>query len=111
MQLDIGLNKVFLPLISDLKKEQIKQEININNGIATIASIQNHYLNYRLGNLRPFKSRYSKQAISISNINFLILQTITAVANKHNNLVISSIIGKFDNDFNLSFDFKGSIYE
>jgi len=111
MQLDIGLEKVSLPLIRDLTQDKVKRHINMSNGINTIASIQHNFLNYRLGTVKPFNGKYSKQDISIATIDALIFQTVTEIANKHSNLVVSSIIGKFDNNFNISWEFNGSIYE
>ena len=111
MQLDIALDKVSLPLIRDLTQDKVKRHINMSNGINTIASIQHNFLNYRLGTVKPFNGKYSKQDISIATIDALIFQTVTEIANKHSNLVVSSIIGKFDNNFNISWEFNGSIYE
>ena len=111
MQLDIDLKKASLPLISDLSQDKIKQQINMSNSINTIASIQHNFLNYRLGTVKPFNGQYSKQDISIANIDALTFQAVTEVANKHSNLVVNSIIGKFDSNFNISWEFRGNIYE
>ena len=103
MQLKIKFPKVSIHSLN------IK-DINNENTFKTIASIQQEFLNYRLGNIKPIYDKYYTQIITISNIDSLVFKALTELSNKHNNLVVSSIFGQFDSDFNCSWEFNGSIY-
>lgn len=103
MQLKIKFPKVSIHSLN------IK-DINNENTLKTIASIQQQFLNYRLGTIKPIYDKYSSQIITISNIDSLVFKALTELSNKHNNLVVNSIFGQFDSDFNCNWEFNGSIY-
>ena len=110
MQLKIKFPKIFIDSITSLNAKQIAKDINNKNTLKTIASIQQVFLNYRLGTIKPIYDKYSSQIITISNIDSLVFKALTELSNKHNNLVVSSIFGQFDSDFNCNWEFNGSIY-
>ena len=111
MQLNIEFQKESLPIINNFTKEEVAKVINMDNAIDAISAIQKNFLNYRLGQIQKGYGKYSKQNITISNINLLMFYDLTELANRHRNFVVNSIIGKFDSNFNISWSFKGDIYE
>ncbi|WP_150467623.1 type 4b pilus protein PilO2 [Francisella sp. SYW-9] len=94
-----------------LTQRDIKSSINTSQAIETIAAIQSNFFNYRLSDLKAVNAKYSKQVINISNIDAPTLQRLISVVKNDENLVVSSLIGKFGNSFTSSWIFKGAIYE
>lgn len=109
MQSNFKLPKIHSSHISNLSINDVVS-ISYNDATATIASIQQQYFNYQLGNTNPFHGSYSKQDISITNIDPLIFKALTSLAHKHINLVTIAMLGKFDNNFNVIWEFQGEIY-
>jgi hypothetical protein len=96
--------------VDDLTVNDIKNSLNENQRVNTIAKLQRHFLSYRLGQLKPLVQDYSKQEITIANIDALSFKTIQAIAQSSFDLVAESIIGKFKPDFTINFEIRGNIY-
>lgn len=111
MQLNIEFHKESLPIINNFIKAEVAKFISMDNAIDAVSAIQKNFLNYRLGQIKQGYGKYSKQDITISNINLLMFYGLAELASRHRDFVVSSIIGKFDANFNISWSFKGDIYE
>jgi hypothetical protein len=111
MQLSFKLNSIEMPLLKSLTEKDIKENINTNQAIETIAEIQNNFLNYRLEQMAILNHDYSSQQLSINNIRPIDFERLISVSNKNGNLVVKSLQGKFNNNFGSSWSFKGAIYE
>lgn len=111
MQLSFKLNRIEMPLLKSLSEKDIKNDINTNQEIKTIAEIQNNFLNYRLEKIKILTRDYSSQQLSINNIRPIDFKRLISVSNKNGNLVVNALQGKFDNNFVSSWSFKGGIYE
>lgn len=103
-------NSKGLVSVDDLTVNDIKNFLNENQRVNTIAKIQRHFLNYRLGQLKPLPQDHSKQEITIANIDSLSFKTIQAISQSSFDLVAESIIGKFQPDFTINFEIRGNIY-
>ena len=111
IQLSFKLNRIGMPLLKSLSERDIKDNINTNQAIETIAEIQNSFLNYRLDQMTIINHDYSSQQLSINNIQVMDFERLISVSNKNGNLVVKSLQGKFNNNFVSSWSFKGAIYE
>jgi hypothetical protein len=96
-------------ITNNLQESTVNALITPQAQVQTIADLQSNFFNYRLGVVQNIAGSYSKQDISILNINTLELETFRNVAARNINLAITSITALYSNGVP-TWSFKGEIY-
>jgi hypothetical protein len=93
-----------------IEETEIKAHLSTNEIPSIVSELQQHFLNYRLGALKPQTNGSSEQYLTVTNLDSLSLKALKDISQSHPTFIVESVIGTYKDDFKSNWELKGSLY-